>query len=420
MRRLLKGLIERTDYPDLELVVVDNASTDESLSLMRTIEAPFPISILANAHNESFSDACNQGAELAAGELLLFLNNDAEPFEPGWLRELVSCLHGSPAGAVGPTLLEPGDGAAGSAGYLVQQRGLRARQEGDLLVPAFRDHHVDPLGEGLGNDIEVIAVAAACLLIGRGTFEEAGGFTPGYWYGPEDVDLCLKLRERGGSVCSSGRSVLIHPPNSTLSRIDTELRREWVRGNRILFGELWGPRLRREYELDRLRGGGLWAEPGPAGGSSWGSTAAEVEELGFCLKSAAARDGEQAAASLEALAAALRRRGRRALALRGAEVDRPDSLDYDVAVHLAGPCRYAPKRAQLNLLWDIGGAAVSTATERSRYDLSLSGDPAGSPESADRLAEQLISASSRLAEASGFRTRIEPHSYPIGAPDDPN
>jgi GT2 family glycosyltransferase len=406
LRRLLAGLVERTDYPDLELILVDNASSDDSLAYARAVEAPFPVSILANAHNESFSDACNQGAELAAGELLLFLNNDAEPFEPGWLRELVACLLGSGAAAVGPTLIQPAQDAAAPGRYLVHQRGLRARDVGGALVPAYRDHLADPLGEGLGKDVETVAIAAACLLIGREAFEWVGGFTHGYWYGPEDVDLALKLRERGMSARCCGRSLLVHPPNSTLDAIASEQRGEWVRGNRRLFAERWGPRLRREFELDRLRGGGLWAEPD--GVSPPGPGRVEIEALGFCLKAAPGEDGTAAAASLDGLAAALRRRGRRCLILRGDEIENPAGLDYDVAVHLRGPWRYAPKPAQLNVLWNLGELAALSAIECSRYDTVLAGDADGSPEANERFAERLIEASAACAAARGFRTRVAP------------
>jgi len=217
LRRLLHGLAERTDYPNLELILVDNASSDDSLDFIRTVEAPFPIEIIANAHNESFSDACNQGAEPASGELLLFLNNDVEPFEPGWLRELVGCLRASGAGAVSATLVcrDEEHEASFAHGYGVQHRGLGFREESEMLVPELRGWEADPLDARLGVDEECTAVAAACVLLGREALERVGGFSRGYVYGAEDVDLCLKLRAEGFRVLLSGRSVAIHHPAST-------------------------------------------------------------------------------------------------------------------------------------------------------------------------------------------------------------
>jgi GT2 family glycosyltransferase len=427
LRNLLAGLREHTDYPNLELILVDNASTDDSLDFIRTVEAPFPISILANHHNESFSDGCNQGAELAGGELLLFLNNDVEPFESGWLRELVACLQESGAGAVGPTLIGPASIGDTSCEYTVHQRGLRVREAGGHLFPAYRDHLTDPLGNGLGEDIDSVVVVAACLLISRRAFDRVGGFTHGYWYGPEDVDIALKLREQGlRSVCS-GRSALVHPPGSTLSTIDSEQRAAWVRGNRRLFMERWGPRFRREYELDRMEGGRVWAEPDPTGVVSSSAGRVELEALGFCLRADAAAGSEadsDVSGLLEALCDELRGRGHRCLVQQDAQVEDLAGLDYDVAVHLRGAVRYIPKPAQLNVLWSVSHADGLTAIECSRYDLVVSerGDlirrlgEEGVPAAAlavleggdvGELAESLVATVAARASEIGFRTRID-------------
>ena len=243
LRNLLAGLSERTDYPRLELIVVDNGSSDDSVEFVRSAETPFEVSIIANSGNESFSDACNQGAEIAAGELLLFLNNDVEPFEPGWLRELVGCLQASRAGAVGATLLcrDEEHTRSFAHGYGVQHRGLSFVEEDGRAVPGLRGWEDDPLDRELGNDVECEAVAASCLLIAPATYELIGGFSSGYFYGCEDVDLCLKLRAAGMPVVCSGRSIAIHHPASTRRTIAFEKAREIKLANRRLLWQRWGP-----------------------------------------------------------------------------------------------------------------------------------------------------------------------------------
>lgn len=387
LRRLMYGLVERTDYPRLELILVDNGSTDDSLEFIHSLEAPFPVTVLANDGNESFSDANNQGAERAAGGLLLFLNNDTEPFEPGWLRELVACLAASAAAAAGPVLIEPSEEPGARSGYAVQQRGLAARDVGGTLGAAFRDRGADPLAV-LGEDTAPLAVAAACLLIGREDFDEAGGFSPGYMYGPEDVDLALKLRVAGKGIACSGRSLLIHSMNSTLGTVARGERSDWVRANRRLFYERWGPRIRREFELDRLRGGGLWAEPGDSAPDD-AARRAELEALGYCLLAAEPQP------QLAALEHELRSRGARCLVLTGSRLDDLAGLEYDVAVYLRGSVRLAPKPAQLNVLWCVDQLDSVPAAERSRYDLVLTGSPA-----------DLLAAVERRSREIGFETRI--------------
>jgi len=366
LRRLLRGLVERTDYPRFELILIDNGSGDDSLDFIRRVEAPFPISIVANPHNESFSDACNQGAELAQGELLLFLNNDVEPFEPGWLSELVGCLRSSGAGAVAATLvcLEEEHERSFAFGYGVQHRGLDFREEGGMIHPALRGWEADPLDERFGEDEEPPAVAAACMLVERAAYERVIGFTHGYVYGAEDIDLCLKLRAVGLRVLCSGRAVAIHHPVSTRRTAPFEQERARKLANRLVLWQRWGPRLRREYELGRSGSDGAWPP-------------------GFCIKAA----DPAATSEPEAVCAALERRGRRCVLLAGDRSEGPLGLNYDVAVHVRGRLRYVPKHAQLNVLWDLGPPGGVPEIERSRYDLVLTGS--ASPE---LFAERLLSA----------------------------
>lgn len=430
LRRLLEGLRERTDYPRFELIVVDNDSGDDSLELLRTVEASFPIAIVANHRNESFADANNQGAELAQGELLLLLNNDAEPFEAGWLRELVACLRRSGAGAVGATLIEHPDGeGVESPRPVVQQRGLATREWDATLVPAFREQGTDPLGDRLGDDVECLATSAACSLLELRRFSGVGGFTHGYMYGVEDIDLALKLRERGLKALSCGRSLVLHAPGSTLRAVPTEQQRRWQRGNRRLFWERWGPRVRREYELDRLHDGGIWSEPATTADAEAGHRRhgrAVLDSLAYCIKTGATGDGGTGGRERgEALCSALSRRGHRCLLLEGERAEDLVALNYDVAVHLRGPARYLLKASQLNVLWCVSHPETLTAIECSRYDLIVTdseelarrlGQIGASPppvailpaSDAGQLAEALAAAVDERARQLHFPTTVDP------------
>lgn len=392
LRRLLAGLAKRTDYPGLELVLVDNASSDGSLDLARAVEAPFPIAILSNPHNESFSDACNQGAAEARGELLLFLNNDVEPFEAGWLRELLGCLRERRAGLVGATLLQPNERAP--HGYVVQHRAMRLIERDDALRADLHGRGADPLGPELGKDAETPIAAGACMLIERSLFEGVDGFTHGFLYGGEDVDLGLKVLDAGRGVVCSGRSLLIHRLGSTRAQEDRERQRGRRAANRRLLWERWGPRLRREYELDRLAGGGLWAAPGEDSGAP--PTREEATALGFCLRSSEppAAGGDP----LEALREELLRRGHRCVLLRGERIEDLAGFDHDVAVHMTGAARYVPRSSQLNVLWAPGSLTAAPLLEREGHDL------ASSAEDAAALLDETLA----LAERSDFPTRIGP------------
>jgi len=416
LRRLLAGLVEHTDYPQLELILVDNGSSDASLEFIRAVEAPFPISIVANPHNESFSDGCNQGAELASGELLLFLNNDIEPFEPGWLAELVACLRAKGAGAVGATLLTPDESGETASGYLLQTRrvGLRKTESG-ALVPASNDHRRELLDKGFGEDVETAIGYGACILIERELFRRVDGFTHGYFYSGEDVDLLLKVRAAGKRFLYSGRSVLIHLGSASVDRLIADGDGSLRRRNRRLFEELWGPRLWREYELDRLAGGELWTvseQEAQAGGPA----REEVLAPGFCLL--ADRAGEEEDAALALLEGGLARRLRH-LTLRDEAIEDRRALYHDVAVYLRGPARYVPKPGQLNVLWAVSGLEALHGIECSRYDLAVTANAAvaerlrrDSGETpvvtlGERPAEKLVEAALARMREVGMRMRVE-------------
>ncbi len=404
LRRLLAGLESHTDYPGLELILVDNASTDESLALARSTPARFPISIVANPHNESFSDACNQGAALASGSLLLFLNNDVEPFEDGWLRELVACLRQREAGLVGATLLQPDE--RGSYGCTVQHRAIGLHEQDGLLRAELLGRGEEPLGEAFGEDVESPIPGGACMLIGRELFDAVGGFTHGFLYGGEDIDLGFEVLSQDASIVCAGRSLLVHRLGSTRAvERDRERHHEIGRGNRRLLWERWGPRVRREYELDRLAGGGLWVSRGTADPTAPPSRD-EILRLGFVLhadcgvnhtgggstpQSASVSDTE-----VERVCAEMEKRGHRYLVLRREEIDDLRGMEYDVAVHLTGPRRYVPKPGQLNVLWNPAGLdAVPVADPR--YDLVTDAGPG-----------ELIDAVLARAEALGWPTRLTP------------
>jgi GT2 family glycosyltransferase len=259
LRLLLPRLASATDYPELELILVDNGSQDGSVALARSLDLPFPLTVMENEANLSFSDANDDGAERASHDRLLFLNNDVEPFEPGWLKELVACLEGSPeAAACGATLLHGKAPGRRSGSYVVQHR--RVELAG---APGFVTIVNAGGGEELdrpGPDLAAPAATAACLLVRRQAFESVGGFTTGFRWGWEDVDLGLKLASAGGQVACSGRSVLFHHESSTRSAATAEWQRTTRMHNRRLLAQRWGPQVRREYLLDRFAGRGFWTD----------------------------------------------------------------------------------------------------------------------------------------------------------------
>jgi O-antigen biosynthesis protein len=110
-------------------------------------------------------------------------------------------------------------------------------------IPTARNLGVadDALGEAAQHVGEAAGVTAACLLVRRAAFDAVGGYTPGYIYGTEDVDLNIKLRGNGGRLVYDGLAALWHHEYGTQNAEGQEWkRRNWAR-NRQLFVNRFGP-----------------------------------------------------------------------------------------------------------------------------------------------------------------------------------
>jgi len=190
-----------------EVVVVDNGSPDGTAAFLREAEAAGRLRAVLNAENAGFARACNQGAALARGDLVCFLNNDTIP-HPGWLEALVAAADADPhVGVAGARLLYP-DGTIQHAGIVVGERGGE---------PCPRHVHLCHPGDAphVTRSRELQLVTGACLLVRRSLFERAGGFDEGYWNGHEDLDLCLKARAAGFRVLYCADAVLTHLESRT-------------------------------------------------------------------------------------------------------------------------------------------------------------------------------------------------------------
>jgi GT2 family glycosyltransferase/spore maturation protein CgeB len=261
IERLLAGLEERTDYPEFELIVVDNASEDGTRNFLEGLDTEFPLEVIANSVPASFSDSNAQGTARAAHDLILFLNNDIEPFERGWLRELVAAHLREGVVATGATLLRSVAANDPEArDRTVQHRSIKFRAAPDGVRPYNHGNWGDLFGSGFGTEDRAPAVTAACMLVDKARFNAVGGFAGGYRFGTEDVDLALKLTAGGGHALATGRSILYHRESATQDDEGRDFKRNNRVANRRLFLERWGPQVRRDYRLGRLRADPFWTD----------------------------------------------------------------------------------------------------------------------------------------------------------------
>ena len=203
LRTCIEGL-SRTDYPDFEVIVVDNGSDEAAtLDYLAALD-PTQYRVLRDNGGFNFSRLNNRAAELATGELLCLLNNDIEVLEPDWLTIMSKQALRPEVGAVGAQLLYP-DGRIQHAGVVLGICGGAAHAHRLLQTDEEGYFHRHSLPQ------YVSAVTAACLVVRRECFEAVGGLDEdNFAVAFNDVDLCLRLNQRGWQSFYEPRARLIH------------------------------------------------------------------------------------------------------------------------------------------------------------------------------------------------------------------
>lgn len=190
LKTCLSGL-RATDYPDLEIIIVDNDSVEPTTIAFFDRITSDVISVLPHPGPFNFAAMNNRAAHLATGSLLCFVNNDIEFLDESWLRTLTRHAIRSNAGAVGAKLLYS-DGTIQHAGVAVGIGGAAGHMH--KFQPDIYDRgHLEAQIQR-----EISVATAACLLVAREKFLEVGGFDEeNFAVAFNDVDLCLKLRAAG-------------------------------------------------------------------------------------------------------------------------------------------------------------------------------------------------------------------------------
>jgi GT2 family glycosyltransferase len=186
---------------EYEFIIIDHASTDQSLSVIEHWARLMPIRLIALTANDSFSASCNRGARSTDAPYLLFLNNDIV-----WVQNVLpSMLETLQADrqivAVGIKLLKK-DHPDPHIQPIIQHLGIRFQPHRNGYMPYEIAPHTEPETPAYA-PIIVPAVTGAALLCRRDEFLALGGFSEDYFYGFEDIELCLRFAARTGKkiVC---------------------------------------------------------------------------------------------------------------------------------------------------------------------------------------------------------------------------
>jgi GT2 family glycosyltransferase len=226
--RCLASLERHVTLP-LEVVVVDNASTDGSADSVR---GRFPaVRLVANPRNLGFGAACNRGLRAATGAYRLLLNSDAE-VGPGSVEALAALLDARPdVGIVAPRTRSADGAIQVSFGpALTPWREWTQRR----LVRAVRRRDPSALRRLellAGVEREPFWVSGACLLARAEALDAISGFDEGYFLYEEDVDLCVRVRRAGWRVVYTPSAEVVHALGASMARAAELARVEYQRSH---------------------------------------------------------------------------------------------------------------------------------------------------------------------------------------------
>lgn len=224
----LDSLDRFTAYPDLEVVVVDNASSDQTPAMLRARAAADPrLKVVLEPSNRGFAAGCNRAAREATGEVLCFLNNDTV-LTPGWLGPLVAELEDGPGvGLVGPV----SNGVANEARVRGSYRTLA-----ELL--AFAE---DRARRHRGRSFSIPMLALYCAALRRSVWEQVGPLDEGFGLGLfEDDDYARRLRRAGLDLVCREDVFVHHWQQASFDRMARQRYLELYERNRRYLREKWG------------------------------------------------------------------------------------------------------------------------------------------------------------------------------------
>ncbi len=230
-----QGVLRATDYPALDLIVVDNGSAEPAaLALLSELGTDPRAQVLPFPGAFNFSAMNNAAARRARGQVLLLLNNDVELIDPGWLRAMVVHAMRPDVGAVGARLLYR-DGSLQHGGMALGPAGGATH----LLRGAPRDAP-GYLGQ-LSATRDVSAVTAACLAIRADVWARVGGMNERLPVAWNDVDLCQRVRAAGLRVVWTPHAVLLHLEGETRGEDAADpARQARFLADRALYRAAWG------------------------------------------------------------------------------------------------------------------------------------------------------------------------------------
>ncbi|WP_457640689.1 glycosyltransferase [Persephonella sp.] len=226
-RRCVKSIIDRSFYPNYEIIIVDNASKDKTTKkILKELEKNKRVKVIYNKKNYGFAGGNNIGMKKSTGDFLIILNNDTV-ITPGWISRLVYHASDKNTGLVGPVTNNIGNEAKIDLEY----SNLEEMEE-----KAF-----EYISKHWGKKLELDRIAAFCWIKRREIYEKIGGFDekffPAFF---EDDDYCLRVKKAGYKIFCA-EDVFIHHELGKTSGADKDItKNKYFIINKRKFEKKWG------------------------------------------------------------------------------------------------------------------------------------------------------------------------------------
>lgn len=254
LRRCLTSILEKTTYDNYEIIIVENNSvTDDIFAYYQKIQENPAVRVVAYEGDFNYSKVNNFGVSHATGEYVLLLNNDTEVISLDWMEELLMYAQREDVGAVGAKLYYE-DRTIQHAGVVL---GLGAHRTAGHSHYRVSSNNLGYMGR-LCYAQDVTAVTGACLMVKKSLYESAGGLDEDFVISLNDVDFCLKLRQRGLLNVFTPFAELFHYESVSRGLDDSGERAERYNRESERFREKWkrelaagDPYYNPNFSLDR-------------------------------------------------------------------------------------------------------------------------------------------------------------------------
>lgn len=234
LKKCVNSILDKSEYENYEIIIVENNSNEKEIfDYYKKISRLNNVKIATWNNPFNYSAVNNFGVRHSSGEILLFLNNDTEVINNEWLERMLEHAQRNEVGAVGAKLYYPN--------YTIQHAGVI------LGIGGVAGHsHKDYNGNDFGyyNRLKITqnlsAVTGACLMMRKEVFAQVGGFDESYPYAFNDVDLCMKIRNKGYLILFTPYAELYHYESKTRGYEDTPEKLKRFYKEIELFKKKWG------------------------------------------------------------------------------------------------------------------------------------------------------------------------------------